>query len=53
MTTKGIGPQGLGIKGHKGLWIGDASTKDNTKNSKSGAAKMKNCGGSKMGNKKK
>ena len=26
MTTKGIGPQGLGIKGHKGLWIGDAST---------------------------
>jgi hypothetical protein len=26
MATKGIGPQGLGIKGHKGLWIGDAST---------------------------
>ena len=26
MITKGIGPQGLGVKGHKGLWIGDAST---------------------------
>lgn len=27
MNTKGIGPQGLGIKGHNGLWIGDASSK--------------------------
>ncbi len=27
MNTKGIGPQGLGVKGHNGLWIGDASTK--------------------------
>lgn len=25
MKTIGIGPQGLGVKGHKGLWIGDAS----------------------------
>jgi hypothetical protein len=25
MNVKGIGPQGLGIKGHNGLWIGDAS----------------------------
>ncbi len=25
MVAKGIGPQGLGAKGHKGLWIGDAS----------------------------
>jgi hypothetical protein len=28
MATKGIGPQGLGIKGHKGLWIGDASNNE-------------------------
>jgi hypothetical protein len=27
MNTKGIGPQGLGVKGHNGFWIGDASTK--------------------------
>ena len=26
MRTKGIGPQGLGIKGHNGFWVGDAST---------------------------
>jgi hypothetical protein len=25
MVNKGIGPQGLGVKGHKGFWIGDAS----------------------------
>jgi len=30
MAAKGIGPQGLGIKGHKGLWIGDASSNENT-----------------------
>ena len=29
MVTKGIGPQGLGVKGHKGLWIGDASNNKN------------------------
>jgi hypothetical protein len=23
---KGIGPQGLGVKGHNGFWVGDAST---------------------------
>ena len=27
MNTKGIGSQGLGVKGHNGLWIGDASIK--------------------------
>jgi hypothetical protein len=27
MNTRGIGPQGLGVKGHNGLWIGDASAK--------------------------
>ena len=26
MTRKGIGPQGLGVKGHNGFWVGD--TKD-------------------------
>ena len=26
MNARGIGPQGLGVKGHKGFWIGDAST---------------------------
>lgn len=26
MNTKGIGPQGLGVKGHNGFWVGDAST---------------------------
>ena len=30
MVTIGIGPQGLGIKGHKGLWIGDAGNNKNT-----------------------
>jgi hypothetical protein len=25
-TMKGIGPQGLGVKGHNGFWVGDAST---------------------------
>lgn len=30
MKTIGIGPQGLGVKGHKGLWIGDASNNKNT-----------------------
>ncbi len=29
MRTIGIGPQGLGVKGHKGLWIGDASNNEN------------------------
>jgi hypothetical protein len=24
MKMKGIGPQGLGVKGHNGFWIGDA-----------------------------
>jgi hypothetical protein len=24
MNTKGIGPQGLGVKGHNGFWIGDS-----------------------------
>ena len=24
MGGKGIGPQGLGIKGHNGFWVGDA-----------------------------
>lgn len=28
MKTIGIGPQGLGVKGHKGLWIGDAGNND-------------------------
>lgn len=26
MQRKGIGPQGLGVKGHNGYWFGDAST---------------------------
>ena len=26
MNTRGIGPQGLGVKGHNGFWVGDAST---------------------------
>lgn len=26
MKMKGIGPQGLGIKGHNGFWVGDAET---------------------------
>lgn len=26
MQRKGIGPQGLGVKGHNGYWVGDAST---------------------------
>lgn len=25
MNTRGIGPQGLGVKGHNGFWVGDAS----------------------------
>jgi hypothetical protein len=25
MNTKGIGPQGLGVKTHNGLWIGSSS----------------------------
>ena len=24
MKMKGIGPQGLGVKGHNGFWVGDA-----------------------------
>ena len=30
MVTIGIGPQGLGVKGHKGLWIGDAGNNKNS-----------------------
>ena len=30
MVIKGIGPQGLGIKGHNGFWIGDASNNKST-----------------------
>ena len=26
MTRKGIGPQGLGVKGHNGFWVGDAGS---------------------------
>ena len=26
MAAKGIGPQGLGVRGHNGFWVGDAST---------------------------
>ena len=26
MHMKGIGPQGLGTKGHNGFWVGDASS---------------------------
>jgi hypothetical protein len=26
MNTKGIGPQGLGVRGHNGFWIGDAGS---------------------------
>ena len=26
MNAKGIGPHGLGVKGHNGFWVGDAST---------------------------
>ena len=26
MNAKGIGPQGLGVKGHNGFWVGYAST---------------------------
>ena len=26
MQRRGIGPQGLGVKGHNGYWVGDAST---------------------------
>jgi hypothetical protein len=29
--SKGIGPQGLGVKGHNGFWVGDASTKSTVK----------------------
>ena len=30
MNTKGIGPQGLGIKGHNGFWVGDASNNEDS-----------------------
>jgi hypothetical protein len=26
MKIKGIGPQGLGVKGHNGFWVGDAES---------------------------
>tara|TARA_R110000868_G_scaffold342356_3_gene603184 strand:+ start:779 stop:1174 length:396 start_codon:yes stop_codon:yes gene_type:complete len=26
MTRKGIGPQGLGVRGHNGFWVGDAGS---------------------------
>ena len=26
MSIKGIGPQGLGVKGHNGFWVGDAGS---------------------------
>jgi len=30
MSTKGIGPQGLGVSGHNGFWVGDASNNKST-----------------------
>jgi len=30
MKTIGIGPQGLGVKGHNGFWVGDAGNNEST-----------------------
>lgn len=28
MHTKGIGPQGLGVKGHNGFWVGESPLRE-------------------------
>ena len=42
MHRKGIGPQGLGVKGHNGYWVGDASTNSPSSGFGSGMMGMNN-----------
>lgn len=41
MGAKGIGPQGLGVSGHNGFWVGDASTNGINSPAKMGDVEVK------------
>lgn len=44
MAVKGIGPQGLGVRGNNGFWVGDGSTNGINSPAKMGEVEVKSKG---------